>query len=40
MDGLSVECVINKTFLSFIRIQLKLDEVLVHIDNYNFTNFP
>ena len=38
MDGLSIKCVITKTFFS-ISNSMKLGEVLVHINNYNFTNF-
>ena len=30
---------INKTFFVFHPILMKLDEIVVHMDNYNFTNF-
>ena len=30
---------INKTFLFFIRLLIKLGEIVVHMGNYNFTKF-
>ena len=39
MDGPSVKYVNNKNFFVFHSNSIKLGEPLVHIDNYNFTNF-
>ena len=30
----------NKTFFVFHPILMKLGEIVVHMDNYNFTKFP
>ena len=37
---MSIKCVIKKTFLFFIQSNsMKLGEGILHIDNFNFTNF-